>query len=220
MYGPIPSPSMKGTIGRSGTSSLPFVIVILAPSGASLWGISVLEVELGNHSLEAVGADAVTELGVGMLSDVAIDLFPIILIAPDPLAVAADWQQSAELLHLQQRRLQLGHALGQPLLQLQHADTDVDSRSELIGVERLHDVVVSPGVEAGHHVLAAAPPCEQNHVHVCECRILSNAATELRSVDARHHPVDNGECGSIACAQQLPRRLAVVRDGDLDVPLL
>src|SRR5690554_5347928 len=32
MSGPVPSPSMKGTIGRSGTCSLPSVRVIAAPS--------------------------------------------------------------------------------------------------------------------------------------------------------------------------------------------
>src|SRR4051812_39336954 len=49
--------------------------------------------------------DAVAELGVGMLGDVALDLHPVLVVVADPFAVAADRQQTAQLLHVRERRL-------------------------------------------------------------------------------------------------------------------
>ena len=61
--------------------------------------------------------DAVAELRVGVLRDVSLDLLPVLIVAADALAVAADRQQPVQLLDVDQRRLQLGDALRQLLLQ-------------------------------------------------------------------------------------------------------
>src|SRR6266700_8055096 len=37
MSGPVPSPSMKAMMGRSGTCSLPWLIVIFSPAGIFTW---------------------------------------------------------------------------------------------------------------------------------------------------------------------------------------
>src|SRR5688500_16924514 len=56
MSGPVPSPSMKGTIGWSGTVSLPFWMVIFCPCGGtfSLTGVDIDELR-GVWSLQGLG---------------------------------------------------------------------------------------------------------------------------------------------------------------------
>src|SRR5580704_3121608 len=47
MSGPVPSPSMKGRIGLSGTTSVPLVIVIFAPSaGGVAFGLGAVDMQI------------------------------------------------------------------------------------------------------------------------------------------------------------------------------
>ena len=54
MSGPVPSPSMKGMMGWSGTSSLPFGIVIFSPCGgtASLTAVDIVLAPMGRVASE------------------------------------------------------------------------------------------------------------------------------------------------------------------------
>src|SRR6266404_2742980 len=72
-------------------------------------------VELRGNRLVAGGADAVAELRLGVVGDVAFDLLPVLIVPANALAVAADRQQPMELLHIRQRLLQFADAFG-PLL--------------------------------------------------------------------------------------------------------
>src|SRR5581483_734696 len=62
-------------------------------------------VELGRDRFVAARTDAVAELRIGMFGDVAFDLLPVLIVAANPLAVAADRQQAAQLLDVGQRGL-------------------------------------------------------------------------------------------------------------------
>src|SRR5436190_12016429 len=70
-------------------------------------------------------ADAVAELRVGVLGDVLFDLLPVLVVAADPLAVAADRQEPVQRLDVGQRLLQLGDPLIESILQRQDPHADV-----------------------------------------------------------------------------------------------
>src|SRR3989338_5695661 len=58
-----------------------------------------------HHRAAAVRADAVAEGGVGVLADVALQLFPRVLVVADLLAVGADRQHALQARDLGQRPL-------------------------------------------------------------------------------------------------------------------
>src|SRR5437867_2084575 len=91
-------------------------------------------------------ADAVAELRVGVRGDVAFHLLPVLVVAANPLAVAADRQQSPQLLDVRQRGFEVRDALAQLLLQPEHARADGNTRAQLLRIERLDDVVVGARV--------------------------------------------------------------------------
>src|SRR5436190_16242681 len=62
------------------------------------WGLLNLEPHLLLYFGETGGADAVAELGVGVLADVALQLLPVVLVIPDALAIGADRQETRQLL--------------------------------------------------------------------------------------------------------------------------
>src|SRR5204862_1974501 len=92
-----------------------------SPASHASEPLARLVIELRRQSLEAGGTDAVAELRIGMLRHVAFHLLPVLIVAANPFAVAADRQQTAQLLDVRQRRLQLGDAVSELLLQRQHA---------------------------------------------------------------------------------------------------
>ena len=92
------------------------------------------------------------ELRLGVIADVTFDLLPVIGIGADTLAVAADRQQAAKVLHVRHHLLQVGDAFGQPLLQGEHPRPDVHPGAQLVRVERLGQVVVGACVQAGDQV--------------------------------------------------------------------
>src|SRR6184192_2213716 len=57
-------------------------------------------VQLRRYRVVARRADAVAELRLRMVGDIPLDLLPVLIVAADPLAVAADRQQSVQLLHV------------------------------------------------------------------------------------------------------------------------
>src|SRR5260370_37314876 len=89
----------------------------------------------------AVGTEAVAELRFGALLDVALERAPVLGVVPDPLAVGADRQQALELLQLAP---QTEDALG-----------DRQPGAQLVGVHRLGDEIVRPGLHPGEVLLLA-----------------------------------------------------------------
>jgi len=94
----------------------------------------------------------------------------------------------------------------------------MDARAKLLEIERLDEIVVRAGVEPGHQIRAAVASCEQDHVHVRASRVLPDASTEPEPVERGHHPIENRQRWVLGRGQQVPRRAAVVRDGDIEVP--
>ena len=74
-------------------------------------------------------ANTMAELRVGVLGDVPLHLLPVLIVAANALAVAADREEAAQLFDVGERRLQLLDALGQVLLQREDADADLDARA-------------------------------------------------------------------------------------------
>src|SRR2546427_1341716 len=112
-------------------------------------------IELRAHCRITGRADTMTELRVGVFGDVALQLLPVLIVAADALAVRTDRQESAQLLDVGQGGLQLFNSFGEAFLQRQDADADLHARAQLLGVERLGDVVVGAGVEPCHQIAAA-----------------------------------------------------------------
>src|SRR5262245_37916229 len=63
MSGPVPSPSMKGTIGFSGTTSLPLRMVILAPlAGGVIFNAAAVDIEAPGPAIVAGGVRILTTM--------------------------------------------------------------------------------------------------------------------------------------------------------------
>src|SRR6516225_4494318 len=73
-----------------------------------------------HHSLPALGADAVPETDIGMRTNVAFHLMPVVLIVAYFLAVGADRQEPLELLHSAEGIFELRDAQSQLGLQAHH----------------------------------------------------------------------------------------------------
>src|SRR5207245_6003577 len=139
--------------------------------GAPLAGIpgraagALRRVELGfDHIAVAVRADAVTELDIGVIADVLLDLLPVVLVVADLLAVRADRQQSPQLAHADDRLLQLHHAIGEHRLQLDQTHADLHAGAQLLVVERLGDVIVGSRLQPGDDLLLPPPGGQQDDV--------------------------------------------------------
>ena len=184
------------------------------PSEASLY----LAFPVRAHLFEAARADAMAELRVAAVGDVGFDLLPVVLVAADALAVAADRQHAAQLFDARERLLQFRDALRQPLLQRQHADAGVDPRAQLRGAERLDQVVVGAGVEARDHVFGGVAAGQKDHVHRGAGGIAADAAAQFRAVEARHLPVHDRQRRRVVGRDDLPRGRAVLHDNRLDGP--
>src|SRR5207245_5250187 len=76
--------------------------------------------ELGLDELcPTLRADAVGELRLGVLLDVALDLLPVIPVVAHLLAVGTDRQEPLEELHASERVLELLHPVGEDRLELE-----------------------------------------------------------------------------------------------------
>ena len=71
------------------------------------------------------------------------------------------------------------------------------------GVHRLGQVVVGARVHPLEHVLGVVEPGGQDDVDVPAVELLADPTAQLRSVDARHHPVGEEDVDA-PLAQQLP----------------
>ncbi len=174
---------------------------------------------LGQHRVEAGRANPVAELRVRVLGDVGLHLLPVVLVAPDPLAIGADRQKPAQLFDLRQRVLQLGHPFGKPILQRQDADANVHARAQFVGIERLHEVVVRTGSKTCDDVGRIVAGGQHDDVHMLVLRVLPDAAAQFEPVGARHHPVEDGHRHALVL-DQAPRFFTVPCHDRLQVPAL
>ena len=110
-----------------------------------------------NHSFVALRTDAVAELGPRAGGQVLLHLLPVILIIADALAVAANGQESLQLMHAMEGLFQVADALGQALLQGQHAQADIDASPQFVAVKGLGDVIIRPAVQASDDVRPRRP---------------------------------------------------------------
>ncbi len=128
--------------------------------------------------------------------------------AVDELAVAA--------LH----PLVFGDAVAEHALQADDPEADLDPGAQLVGPERLGQVVVGAGGEALEHRLGAAPGGEHDDVDDALAERLARQAAQLEAVDARHVEVDDHDPDGEILEQGLPGEVAVGRGDHLVAPLL
>ena len=89
-----------------------------------------------------------------------------------------------------------------------------DAGRELLGGERLGEVVVGAGLEPGHHVVGVGPGGDHDDRDVA---VAADRPADLEAVDAREHDVDQHDVGGVA-VERVEGVLAVV--GLLDGPAL
>ena len=118
-----------------------------------------------------------------------------------------------------QQRLELGDAvaqiavrLGQSLLadapdprQLQHR---ADAGAQLAAAERLGQVVVGPGLQAGDAGILAGAGRDQDHGDAAQRGVGADRAQQLEAVEPRHHHVGEQQVGRLA-PDGVERRQAV-----------
>ena len=168
----------------------------------------------------AVRAYAVAEAGVGSGGDVGFHAFPELGFVADAFAVRADRNQALERVNLGQGLLQLGDLRVEGVLERDHAQADAEACAQLLGLERLDDVVIGASLQTGYDVGRIAAAGQQDDVEAERFLRPSDAAAEFGSIDARHHPVDDGEARRIGLAEDIPRLLTVVDYHNLMSPVL
>src|SRR5437868_11953680 len=147
--------------------------------------------------LVAVGTDAVAELRLGALLDVAFERAPVLGVVADAFAVGADGEQAGQLLQL--------------AAQAQDALGDREARPELVRVDRFGDEVVGSSFHAGEVLLFATARCDQNEIHVRGIVAGPDAPAQVDAVHLGHVPV--GDHHGHACElEDLPRLATVLRD--------
>src|SRR6266851_8476633 len=117
-----------------------------APLVVSKQALSDLQVRF--DLFRAVRADAMAEADVGVNGYVAFHAVPVVLIVANFLAIAADGQQTVQLVHAKEGILQLGNPGGQRRLQLYHPAADLHAGAEFLRVERLGDIIIRAGFKA------------------------------------------------------------------------
>ena len=117
-------------------------------------------------------------------------------------------------------RLVLDDALAEHALQADDAEADFDAGAELVGPERLGQVVVGAGREALEHRLGAALGGEDDDVDDAFAERLASQPAQLEAVDPRHVDVDDHDPDREVLEQRLPGEVPVGRGDDLVAPLL
>src|SRR5580765_5962972 len=158
------------------------------------------------------------ELSVGVALDVGLDLLPVVTVVADFLAVRADRQESLQLLDPCQRLFELAYALGEGGLERQHAEADLHTGAKLLPLERLDDVVVGAGAQAGHDVLGPGLRGDEDEIRLGLAAQGADPRAELEAVHARHRPVEDRELRRILALEHLPRLLAARGRHDLVAP--
>ena len=85
-----------------------------------------------------------TELQIGMLSDVVLDLLPVVAVGADMLAIAADREKAVQLFDVRERLFEFSDPISERGSQPQDPQADVDPGPEDLRVERLAEEVIGP----------------------------------------------------------------------------
>jgi hypothetical protein len=158
-----------------------------AKSGAAPPGFVVRRLSCNN------GADSVTELELGMGSDVVPHLLPVILIIADAFAVTAHRQEPLELLDVGQRFFELANASRKVLLYAQHSCPHLNSSIKLVVIARFDDVIVGPRLQSANDVLARGSGGQQDDVNEPTTRQRADADAQRQPILAGHRPVEDGQ---------------------------
>ena len=132
------------------------------------------------------------EVGAGLSVDVFFDLMPVVFVVADALAIHANGNQFLQLADIGERLLQIDHFFGEGPLQLHHALAHLEAGAEFIGVKRLDDVVVRPGVQTGGNFFLLALGREEQKVKVGAFLVGAHPAANFQPVELGHHPVNDG----------------------------
>jgi hypothetical protein len=104
------------------------------------------------------------EPGVCMLTQVLLDLVPVVPIVSNPLAVTADRQQALQLLHPSNRFFQVPYPGSKIGLQAKHSLPDLHPGAKLVEVKRLGYVVIRPRLKTVDNVRLAAKRSKEDDV--------------------------------------------------------
>src|SRR5581483_1584699 len=104
-------------------------------------------------------------------------------------------------------------------LQIENAAARPQANPQLVRVEGLSQVVVGAGLESLHDIFLLGLGSQQKDVYVGMAGALAYFTAELKSIHARHHPIQDGQVGRIVSLQRPPGLITVVRDNRLVPPL-
>src|SRR5262245_10699001 len=130
----------------------------MAASFRSLGGIrrqlSVELLEFGaNACVVAIRAITVAKTDVNVFCEIGFDAFPAGVGGPNLFAVGANGKDFFEFGDTGKGALEVANSVGKLRLQVEDALACPHAVTKLVVVERLADIIVGPGCEAGHDVL-------------------------------------------------------------------
>src|SRR5579871_1280656 len=159
--------------------------------------------------------NAVAEAHVGMRTDVALNLMPVILIIPNSFTVGTDREKPLKLFHLLQSGFEFFDAPRQLQLQFHNLHTHIDTCGQFFGIERLRHIIVRAGAQPFYDIFLASTRGEQDQIHRFQVRQGAEAAAHFQPIDFRHQPIENGQPRNIRTLKGLPGLGAVHGGHDL-----
>src|SRR5262245_50795311 len=100
--------------------------------------------------------------GLGVCGQVRLELLPIVLVVANALAPGAHWNKALQLLDPAECFFELTDAFSQRRLQLDDAAADSQPRPQLLGIERLRDIIVRPTLQACDKAFCRAQSRQQD----------------------------------------------------------
>src|SRR5579884_541272 len=104
-------------------------------------------------------------------------------------------------------------------LQIENAAACPQPNPQLVRVEGLGQVIVGAGLESLYDIFLLRFGGQQKDVDIGMAGTLAHFPAELKSIHARHHPIQDGQVGRIVSLQRPPGLITVVRDNRLVPPL-
>ena len=93
-------------------------------------------------------------------------------------------------------------------MQSGHPASGNQARLELVGVERLEEVVISTGLHPFDDLIVSALARDEDHVYAATVGFGTYALAEFEARLAGHHPVTDNDVG-VKCSERVPRLAAV-----------
>src|ERR1700683_2982107 len=88
--------------------------------------------------------------------------------------------------------------MDQFVLQGKNSLANLQPCPQLCGIDRLREVIIGSSLQSPDHVLCVVFSGNQQNVRVNSVSPFTNSATEFRTVDTRHYPIQNEEIWSVA----------------------